>query len=402
MSDFPQQPEHRDFHCNHCNGRIVIPFSLPSATGPCPHCGETIVSPPPPEQSPAPEQALDAPQKPVHLPASTRTETPANPVKTVAPVTTPATAPVMAATKEKSSKGKMIAVLVILLLLLGGGAAFYFLTQNNTDDLAPPSFTIPTNVKPVTPANQYAGWDKEAKEVLEKFLAGTSAEEKLPYIYDADRLGTEVTEFYGDVLINDSDTPASDFQVRALPETDMSRGIFMLTYNQPLKTPLQNFGTSQDNNEDTTQQPVIVHAFFKRTEDGLKVDWNVFAQTKYRLLQNFVENSEIDDSSIFRVLLTTDAAAEGEAATRTYRIVDPMNMQESVEVEVKADSTVGRALSELQSTDESSKEPTARTATVELGWTDASGEPKLEIKRLVSWEFLGLGGTEIPVETTAE
>ena len=37
-----------------------------------------------------------------------------------------------------------------------------------------------------------------------------------------------------------------------------------------------------------------------------------------------------------------------------------------------------------------------REATVELVWTGQTDNPTLEIKRFICWEFLGLGGKEIP------
>jgi hypothetical protein len=36
-----------------------------------------------------------------------------------------------------------------------------------------------------------------------------------------------------------------------------------------------------------------------------------------------------------------------------------------------------------------------RTATVELEWIGDAQNPQIQIKRLICWEFLGLGGSEI-------
>ena len=424
MSDLTQQPQQRDFHCSYCNERIVIPFSLPSTTGPCPHCNETIISPPPPEPSPAPEEVLEAPQKPVHLPAASRTENPA-PRQTTVPVQ-PEKPPVSVAKAEptpgppvkerKSSSGIMKGMLVLLLLILVGGAAFYFMTQNAATEVKPPSFTVAPKVTKA-PASEYnkTGWKKEAPEVLEKFLAGKTAEEKLPYINDAERLGPKLIEFYGDAVIADSDTPTADFQLSDdLPDTDLNRGIFLMTYTQPLKAPLQNFNQQnsppkdQDEKEtplspeaddsDPTAPQVRIYAFFKHTPDGLKLDWEVFAQTKYGLLQNFIDRREIGSTQTFRILISEEVPEKGQETPgiRSYSLVDPTTMAEAVEVDVIAESEAGRALSTLQ------QEPSPSTATVELVWAEQAGKPKLEIKRLVSWEFLGLGGTEIPATTSEQ
>jgi hypothetical protein len=41
--------DQRHFHCDHCNGRIAIPYDLPVTIAPCPHCQLVITSPPPPQ-----------------------------------------------------------------------------------------------------------------------------------------------------------------------------------------------------------------------------------------------------------------------------------------------------------------------------------------------------------------
>ena len=145
-------------------------------------------------------------------------------------------------------------------------------------------------------------------------------------------------------------------------------------------------------------EPVRVHAFFKRTDAGLKLDWEVFAQTKYRLFQSFVELPDIGRPETFRVLMVEDVPDKGQgvSGTRTYRLVDPANMGDSARINVLLDSEIGRALSIINWRGTKQTEPITRTATVELAWTGQTDNPTLEIKRFICWEFLGLGGKEIP------
>jgi hypothetical protein len=143
-------------------------------------------------------------------------------------------------------------------------------------------------------------------------------------------------------------------------------------------------------------EPLRVHAFFKRTDGGLKLDWEIFAQTKYRTLQNFVELPEVGQTGVFRVFLVEDVPDKGRAVagTRTYRVADPANTGDTARVNVKVDSEMGRALSIINWRGTKENRPITRTATVELKWGGEPTAPELEISRFICWEFLGLGGRQ--------
>jgi len=70
MTDSSQPPRRRDFLCIDCNGRIVIPFSLPPMTERSPLCLGAITPPP----SPKPSIRSFAPPPLASLPLSKRTE----------------------------------------------------------------------------------------------------------------------------------------------------------------------------------------------------------------------------------------------------------------------------------------------------------------------------------------
>ena len=145
-----------------------------------------------------------------------------------------------------------------------------------------------------------------------------------------------------------------------------------------------------------TSEPVKVHVFFKRTPDGLRLDWETFAQTKYRTFRNFSELPDPGKSGVFRLFVVEDVPEKGQVVRgmKTYRMVDPAHRTDSVRVQVAIDSELGRALSILNWRGIRNARQKTKTATLELEWTqDAS--PQLAIKRFICWEFLGIGGQAV-------
>src|SRR5690606_13041908 len=140
-------------------------------------------------------------------------------------------------------------------------------------------------------------------------------------------------------------------------------------------------------------EPVRVHAFFKRTPEGLKLDWETFVQTKYGTFQHFVELPEPVHTGVFRDFIVVDVPESGcsQRGVRTYRIADPAHTSDSTRVNVRVDSEIGRALSIINWRGPESKSPQVRNATLELTWSNDE-TPVLEISRFICWEFLGLGG----------
>ena len=310
----------------------------------------------------------------------------------------------------------------LFLLIIAGGAAVYYISEKMSNDAEAPSAASTPADAEIREANYIrVGWQKDAYEVLDKFLAGTTVESKLPYIIRAEELAPQMRLFYGGVDINDSDTPVDSFSLEELSEEDRRRGLFMLVYDQPPQFALKDFfrplaplevqyGVEEADILLSTfarvsnfaMQPVRVHAFFKRTPDGLKLDWETFVQTKYRLFQSFVELPDIGSPEIFRVLIAEDVPDKGRGVvgSRTYRIADPASLSDSARVNVKLDSEIGRALSIINWRGSKQGVPVNRTATVELEWTGEPEKPVLTIKRFICWEFLGLGGKE-PTPTAA-
>jgi hypothetical protein len=428
MSTFSQPPQERDFHCPLCNGRIVIPYSLQPTTGPCPHCQGTITSPPPPgAQAPAPQLAPAQ----THVPPAAEAA-PQQPAPAVIPPRrdameqepAPQTAKPAPAARKKSSSGIIPAMLGLFVLILAGGGAVYYISGKMADNIEAPDVSGSPEDKEIREANYLRiGWQADAFDVLDNFVEGTSVGEKLPYVHNGEQLRDKMEFFYGGVVINDEDTPADSFSIQELSVEDKKRGIFMLTYDQPPQFALREFFRPlaplevQYGLEDAdlllstvarignfSMDPVRVHAFFKRTDSGLKLDWEVFAQTKYRTFQNFVELPDVGRPETFRVLIVEDVPDKGQgvAGSRTYRMVDPANHEDTARVNVSIDSEIGKTLSVINWRGTKQGTPITRTATVELEWAGQPDSPELQIKRFICWEFLGLGGKAEPATASAE
>ena len=322
--------------------------------------------------------------------------------------------------RRKSYKGIILALFA--LIVAGGGAAYYISTKTQ-EDIKPPIVTGSLKDKNISEADYIRiGWQADAHNVLGKFIAGKSVKEKLPYINNADQLHEKMEQFYGGVAIDDEDTPDNLFAVKELSEDYKKRGIFMFTYEQPPRFAPEEFfkplapldvrygveGTDSLLNvgtqiENFSMEPVRVHALFKRTSKGLRLDWEVFAQSKYRIFRNFTELPHIGQPETFRVIIVEDTPEKSHviAGYNSYRIMDPAYLDDSVRINVSLDSDIGKLLSTIdwRGTDKRSIIP--RTATIELVWTDRQGSPALEIKRFICWEFLGLGGVEIPAKASS-
>ncbi len=314
-------------------------------------------------------------------------------------------------------------VALIFLILAGGGTVLYLSKQMRENTKPDNDAKNPDDVA-IREANYIRiGWQGDAVKSLTAFIAGSSADEKIPHINNAEPLRQKMDLFYGGVVINDSDTPASSFSVGDLSEEDRKRGIFLLTYDQPQQFAIKDFFrplaplevqygieeadillVTMAQMSNFAMESMRVQAFFKRTDKGLKLDWEIFAQTKYRTFRNFIELPDIGTTETFRVLIVEDVPEKGQgvAGTRTYRIGDPANLEDSTRVNVKLDSKHGKELSVINWRGKNLSAPIFRTATVELEWTGQPDKPVLSLKRLVCWEFLGLGGVEIPATASTQ
>ncbi len=442
MGEFASANTQKEFRCSHCTGKIVIPIDLPPTTGPCPHCGGIITSPgpgpeaatpgdpdPEPEIAPLPSRIAPTPPQvgpspPSSVIPATKMELP--PKSETAEHNKPkvSKSPALKKAAKPQRSGVISAMLVLLGLGAAAGAVVYFASKELGRNPDPPVVKNVVGDPAVAEANYIRiGWQKEAYKLLRGYMAGTTAAEKVPSVMNGPQLAAKIEDFYGGSKIIDTDTPADAFSIYELSEDDRKRGLFAMIYDQPPQVEMREFFRPLATLEvqygideadlllstlarvgNFAMEPLRVYAFFKRGPEGLKLDWEIFAQTKYRTFQNFVELPDLGQSTVFRVLIIEDVPDKGRAVagTRTYRIADPANKEDSARVNVKIDSELGRALSIINWRGTKDAKPTTRTVTLELKWSGEATAPELEISRFVCWEFLGLGGQETPATASTK
>lgn len=429
MSSTPIPPGQREFRCHHCQGRILVPVTLPPTTGPCPHCSQTITSPGP--ENPAPTLVAAAPPAPPAAPAPVAAPPPVEPAQKPSPEPagkTPknkkakaANSP-KAASKPPSRAGLLISCALLIPAILGGGLWLMLKKMHATPDTPPFSLTAPGPEQAALLEQQYleSGWETEAREVLARFLAADTPNGKAAYSIRGGELLGEMQAFYGHAPIDDSDTPVNAFSSFRLTLEDRKRGIFMMTYDLPPSFEMAQFFSpivplrvqyhleeqgmlieELSRTANFVTEPMLVHALFKRTPEGLRVDWETFVQTKYRRMRDFIELPEAGRKGVFRVIIseTVPQNRAVPAGHRVYLISDPAHRAEdSTRINVPVDTDIGRALSILNWRGTNGGRATARTATVELRWSNHE-VPQIELSRFLCWEFLGVGGEA--VKTTA-
>jgi hypothetical protein len=415
MQQSPDPNQQREFRCEHCKGLIRIPAHLPSTTGPCPHCGNSITSP-------AADELLTDTVKPF---ANTDAEDHSIPGK--GPKIRYGDEDEDADETESTKRSYLAAWIGLFFIILAVGLGCILAMRELQKEPVVQKDKAVEESEAVREAHYIRiGWKKDAFKVLDDFMKGTTGREKIPHVLEGAALAEKIEAFYGDQVINDSDTPAEAFSVFNLSEEDRKRGLFMLVFDQPPQFSMKDFFrplaslevqyglaeadlllTSMARVSNFAIEPVRVHAFFKKTPAGLKLDWEIFTQTKYSMLQHFIEDPQIGKKKTFRVFVMEDVHDPrfSIVTSRTYRIADPANTDHSARLVVPVDSDVGKQLSVINWVGSENKKPETRTATVELEWRGNENQPQLAISRFLCWEFIGLGGdmdTSHPVNSTRE
>ena len=257
------------------------------------------------------------------------------------------------------------------------------------------------------------GWKPSASQVLNAFLAADSSEDKAQYVIGGAGRIEEMNEFYRDRKVVDADTPIEAFNHEDLAMADKERGLFLMRFDRPAQLAMKDFFkpvaplevqhrveqpdpllASASDPQRFEMGPTRILAFFKEEGNELRLDWDVFVQTKYRLMREFLDNPKPGSSRVFRVRLHEDVppfSGTDPKEIRYYRCIDPAHDADFVKVGVGAGSTLGEHLAPLNWLGEQKGEIPSRGATLELEWSDEE-EPQVYIKRLICWEYLGLGG----------
>lgn len=257
------------------------------------------------------------------------------------------------------------------------------------------------------------GWIAEGENVLARFYETEAIAERAAVTIRGSQNEAEMAAIYEEYEEQGHRTPPSVYSPVSLGDSDTGRGIFLMTYNRPEQFAIRSFFrpippmrvkhgledpdpflTAEASLNNFVDKPLKILAFFKRTPEGLKLDWQTYAQTKYRLLDVFVSNPEAGKRGVFRVFVQEDVdldQRDGEGAS-VFRMSDPANSTDYAKVLVQDDSELGRAFAPLKWRGRVVAKAPIKNATVSLYWSDEP-EPKLQMGELICWEFLGLGGT---------
>lgn len=388
-----------------------MPRGLPATTAPCPHCGKEVTSPGPGGNEGAageplgeqPDDQLSG-EEVVRLEVREEeqhgTQDPADQTESA-----------MGSTEEGQGIKRMVVGLISFLCVAAGIALWIALQgggQSSSDATGGREEVI--TPEQAEEAWRTTGWKADASKVLAAFMSAKSAAERIKYVIPNEGVREELETFYPQGR-DDSDTPIELFAHRTGNENDHKRGIFLMQYRQPSQTDIRNYfvpirsldkalgvkgatliDMAHQINEDHLSRPIGINAFFKKTEQGLKLDASVFIQSKYRTFRAFADYPRPGKKQLFRVVIeeSVDHDLRDDGRYRTYRLDDFAYPQDYVMVSVLADSEVGKILSVLNWRG-TNRPMSQQSATVELGWSKET-PASLQIERVVCWEFLGVGG----------
>lgn len=225
-----------------------------------------------------------------------------------------------------------------------------------------------------------AGWKIEAAEVLHGFMASGNMEERRAFVLNPELVAASMRAIERQGSLPWQGLTVENFKHIDLSEADRRKGIFLMLRETP--------------GEDAATDANRSYAFFKRTDQGLKLDFEVFVQSTGRTFQQFIAAPQPGFSQVFRVFITLDPTGANSTADnyRTYFLAGLSDLGSATRIRVTNGSPVGQILSDANFTSEDGSRRVMRNATVELRWTDQPDHSALEISRFICWEFLGLGG----------
>lgn len=415
------------FPCQHCRKTIFIPVGLPPTSAPCPHCGEKVTSPDQgkkePMSAPMPTKGeavrLEPKPGPKAPPAkdSPRERKPrpvAQPSLQAAASAPPGQAEYVGKKKGRGNTAAVIAAVAIL--LLAGGVTILLAQkwkQGQQGGTASGSGQKPPAGDPgAMPRDAWLkeGWKQDASAVLQAFTAAGTPEERLKHAIPNEGVLDELKLYYPGGS-DDADTPAESFVHIMGSPRDRERGIFLMQYRQPAQINIREYfapigsleavmGQQETSllemahriDEDNLSDPVGINAFFKEIDGELKLDASVFIQGKFRTFKLFTSYPQPGKSKTFRVVASESLSHRyrNDPKIRTYRFEDFAYPTDFVSLPVEVGSETGKILSALNWHGEN-RDRIYKTATVELEWTDQRPS-KLRVRRIVCWEFLGVGG----------
>lgn len=374
--DYPQDPKSgaessqlsqvqmKVFTCPWCLVEMSVPVDLPATTGSCIKCGNEVTSPSPAPGAPD-EQLTKGDEK--------------------------GSQQFYGILKKKLILGGLVTISIAAIIV--GGLLWM---ESNYHSAA--------SQKEARGGSSTFFWESEALAILKGFLEAETYEERQKYIQGAELFHDELE--HGLLL---EGLAASSFYALPLHERDRIRGIFGMAHEKPVGIALrENFlpilsfehqvlaGSyleglpihirSSVSTHQFLDEEVTIAAYFKKTDDGLKLDWPVFAQSIFGLLESFALGDEAHAEEIFRVAIVKDVhlpLVDSESVLAVYRIFDASNPDQSYRVDVNDPKILKNLESRWK---ERGMEAEAITIRLE------KKEDRLILTEILCWEFLGLGG----------
>ena len=267
------------------------------------------------------------------------------------------------------------------------------------------------------------GWKVVATNRLSGFLAAKTIEEKAKHVIGGAERVEDMRNFYGFKVPDEADMPVDAFSADGSNIQNRERGIFLMRYEWPAQFDIREFFrpvaplevqykleepglllSGLARLENFAMEPARAMVFFKQVGSDLRIDWDTYVQTKHRTLRQFSGLPLSGADERFRVKVAEDIpdlSSAVVAGMRCYRLTDPGIDADYVKVYVSEDSEAGQQLAGLNWIGVEGAAIVSRTATVDLMWSSGD-DPRLALKQIVCWEFLGLGGeegnAELPVE----
>ena len=433
----------RSFQCRSCHGGIQIPYDLPPTSAPCPHCGVIITSPPPDpglvadgpgppeacgvdlrhgEQSCPPEKGGVPPRSEgPSIPAPDGVTEPSDPAKTNSASDTEEDLGWSEGVRRKKIHPAIAFLSAVLVIV---GVLVTLVVLNRTDpELAPPVGLHQAESISAGPVKDQAarrelflkdGWKLATTRSLTGFLRAATPEAKAGFVIGGEAKLGEMNDFYmGSSTVDESDTPIDSFSHFDLDIVDKRRGLFLMRFERPPQVRMSEFFrpvvplkvqhdlaepgllvSAFAARERFSMEPLRVMAFFKEEGDEILLDWDVYAQTKYRRFKHFTMEPRPGQAAVFRVMVreAVPLAEDGESSgARFYRLSDPAFYNDEVTIPVPSAELPGRILSALAWIGLPDRRAENRYATVRLAWTGGP-ESRLRVEEVICWEFLGLGG----------
>ncbi len=411
-------PQQRSFNCHACQGIIYIPYNLPVTVAPCPHCGVAVTSPPPPR--PVEANSTTLPQAPLEAPS-----TPPSVVIPQARNRVPDSSSDVPHTKKNnsqestSSTAAWIVGLLLLAICAGGGwmlwREYNFQKALASGSEAGENSSVNANLldDPESAKKQYylKGWQVDAGATLSAFIKAKTPEEKARHVIGGMETYERLRKQYGDIIMKETLTSSETFYgVSARAESEKTN-IFLMTHHRPKQFCMSKFfrplisseklhgieelddlTESLSNIENFTMPRHTIQAYFKKSDKGMLLDWDIYLQTRFQSLKKFMEQPTPGASGEFRVLIYQEPISSENRNNKEnfyYRVCDPAHIEDNFLISQRRDSPIIPELSKLHLVGSVSQATKIETATVFLEH-DANGGT--HIKEFICWEFAGLGG----------